>query len=224
MLRHDEIDHALRRSVAPPDAPPLGTDARQSSPGPLPGCAYTHGDCRAWTSVTLIMAAHQMVDLEVLEAWAEVGDLDQRGVSRLQKRTLKAQPDLLAFAMSFTEGMRDDVRSVGVYILHCIIQVFQRSMSSVGRVSEQAILSQWPLSVARVNELGSSLLVGGSAASFVASSPQPRLSAAIVGALAEDDDPDDQVEMSGDEFCHLLAVLDAAVVTLHAASVGRPLA
>lgn len=167
------------------------------------------------------MPAQEFTEDEVVEAWSSVADLDTLGANRLQKATVKAQPVLIAFTMAFTEGMRDDARALAIFVLHCVLHVFQQNASSVAQVSEKAITAQWPRSVERVGALATALTDGAVPNSYVATGPQRFVLEAIFEALAEDEEADGEVELTGDEYWHLLAVLDAAVATLDAGSTPR---
>jgi hypothetical protein len=167
------------------------------------------------------MPAIELTHDDVTAAFERVAGLDSKGASRLQHRTVGAQPELTAFTLALTEGLTEDERSFAVFLFHCICAAFTKHSKAVRRVGEKAVARQWPLSVQRIRELALAPDTDAGDEAYIARGPQPALLAAVLEALGDPEEGEDPVAISDEAYWQLLAVCDTLVVTLHEAATPR---
>ncbi len=169
-------------------------------------------------SPTRAMPAIELTDYEVTRAFDRVAGLDSKGASRLQHRTVDAQPELTAFTLALTEGLTEDERSFAVFLFHCICAAITKHSKTVRRVSEKAVTRQWPLSVQRIRDLALTPDADAADEVYIAHGPQPALLVAVLEALGDPEEGEDPVAISDEAYWQLLTVCDTLVVTLHEAA------
>jgi hypothetical protein len=158
---------------------------------------------------------------DVIErTWRSIAALDAPGILRLRKGSGKFQQDLMAFLIVWNSQQRREVAELAVYLGLVILEAFRRGPAKkIKRVNESRIIR-----LLRKNE---EFIAGLSAAPEEASVmladpevvPEPAIMEYVVSALAEvSEDPEEDVDLTTEEFWHLVLVLKTFADSLHEAS------
>jgi hypothetical protein len=152
--------------------------------------------------------------------WRSVGALEPGTLRRIQKSSGRDQEDLMAFVIAWNSEQRSEVLGLGLYLALVILESFRRGpVRRVKRVKERRILR-----LLRENQVliaglpdspeeGSAILMDPEIVS------EPAIMEYILSALAEaPEDPEEMLDLSDDEFWHLVLVLKTFTDALHEAS------
>ena len=156
---------------------------------------------------------------DVVDAtWRSVGALDPAAMRRVQRSSGKDQEDLMAFVIAWNSEQRSQVLGLGLYLALVILESFRRGpVRRVKRVKERRILQllrENQVLIAGLpdsSEEGSAILMDSEIVS------EPAIMEYILSALAEIG-PDEALDLSDDEFWHLVLVLKTFTDALHEAS------
>lgn len=161
------------------------------------------------------------VSEDIIETcWRTIGALDESGIRRLQRSSGKAQEELMAFLIAWNSRQRREVVELALYLGLVILDAFRRVPARrIQRVTEESILRLVRQNEKLIAGLPESLDEGVTILTSAESVSEPAIMKYILSALAEvSDDADDSVELTDDEFWHLVVVLKTFSDALHNAS------
>jgi hypothetical protein len=152
--------------------------------------------------------------------WRSVGALEPAAMRRIQKSSGKDQEDLMAFVMAWNSEQRSEVLGLGLYLALVILESFRRGpVRKVKRVKERQILKLIRENQALIAALPDSPEEGSAVLKDSDIVSEPAIMEYILSALAEiPEDPDEALDLSNDEFWHLVLVLKTFTDALHEAS------
>jgi len=159
---------------------------------------------------------------DIIEScWRTIGALNEIGIRRLQRSSGKAQEELMTFLIAWNSDQRREVVELALYLGLVIVEAFSRTVA-VRRVSEEDILRLLSTNQKLIAGLPESLEEGVALLTSPEYVSEPAIMRYILSALAEaSDDPEDSVELSDDEFWHLVLVLKTCSDALHEASAPK---
>jgi len=158
---------------------------------------------------------------DVIDAtWRSVGALDPAAMRRVQRSSGKDQEDLMAFVTAWNSEQRSQVLGLGLYLALVILESFRRGpVRKVKRVKERRILRLLRENQVLIAGLPDSPEEGSAVLMDPEIVSEPAIMEYILSALAEaPEDPDEALDLSADEFWHLVLVLKTFTDALHEAS------
>jgi hypothetical protein len=150
---------------------------------------------------------------EIVDAtWQEVARFSPGQAGREMERAGQHQPDLLAFALEFTQDCRPPAHELAVYLYFVILRIFQKATSHPMRPIEpdkiQRRLEQNEELLARLEGAHPRFL---ERAALYEMSQQPAVVKYLVEAIMEAQQGDDPVALDDEESGTLFLVLKTVV-------------
>lgn len=161
------------------------------------------------------------IPADVIETtWRSIGALDETGILRLQKGSGKFQEELMAFLIVWNSKQRREVAELAIYMGLVILEAFRRGPAKkIRRVTESRILRLLHENEALIAGLPDSAEEAAPMLVDPELVPEPAIVAYVISALAEvSEDPEEPVDLTVDEFWHLLLVLKTFADALHESS------
>jgi hypothetical protein len=156
-----------------------------------------------------------LVSETMMEAtWQRVAGATGAEAQRLQKATAKEQEELMDFVLAMSSELSEDALGLALYAHLVIAEAFRRSGGKFRKVTPAKILSAWE----SAKEMAAPLKEHGRSAAerLAESTSEPAVLDYILGALDEDEG-DEPVYLTDDEFWHILCILKTVSDCLHGA-------
>jgi hypothetical protein len=161
----------------------------------------------------------QLVSSGLIEdVWRTIGASSSATIRKLQKQCGKEQEELTGFLLAFTSDLRPEALGLALYIHLVVVQAFRQSGGKFRRIRPGRIERTWQANCAFIDDLK----VRGHTRSPFCLEPdltkEPAVMQYVVDALCEEDE--EPVELSTEEFWHILRVLKTVADCLHDASIA----
>jgi hypothetical protein len=152
--------------------------------------------------------------------WQRIGGgVSGKEVLRLQQACGKEQEELTGFVIGFSSKLSPEAIGLTLYAHIVIAEAFRRSGAKFRVIKAAKILRTWESAEEMVTSLKDR---GRSAAEqHAALTSEPAVFHYILGALSEDQDNNDPVPLTDDEFWHMLCILQTVSDCLHDAKKSR---
>lgn len=148
--------------------------------------------------------SHQLVE----ETWQESASLEQEEANREMVRVCNDQPDLVAFFMEFTEGMDQEARELGVYMLFVMYRMFEKASSyPIHRIPTEVIIEGYKQNESLMERLEGAHERFLDRIARIQLSGQPYVMKYLVETLCEESEGGDRVKVSEEDTGHLFLVL-----------------
>jgi hypothetical protein len=153
------------------------------------------------------------------ETWRAVGASSPATIRQLQKQCGKDHEELTGFMLGFTSDLRPEALGLVLYVHLVVTHAFRRCGAKFRRIRPGRIERTWATNLAFIDHLKSGGYPRAAIPTEAASSSEPAVLRYILDALTEDDD--DPIELSDEEFWHILRVLKTVVDCLHDAGIVK---
>ena len=160
-----------------------------------------------------------LISAGLMEAtWEQVGAASGTRVLAMQKECGTHQQELSGFVVAYTSTLSPGAIGLALYAYVVIFQAFKRSGVALRKIRDAKILRQWE---ATGQHLTGPRATGGRLESLMPSieCSERIVLAYIAGALAHDQE--DPVDLTDDEYWHIVRVLLTATECLHQAQKTR---
>jgi hypothetical protein len=159
-----------------------------------------------------------LVSEELMEqTWRRMGGISRAEALRLQKACGKEQEELTGFVIGYTASLSPEAVGLALYAHVVIAEAFRRTGAKFRTIKPGKIMRTW----AQAKELVASLEPLGRppADQHAQATSEPAVFRYILGAM--DPDQEAPVELTDDEFWHMLCVLKTVSDCLHDAKKDR---
>jgi hypothetical protein len=158
-----------------------------------------------------------LVSSELMEeTWQDVGAMHDAEIKRRQGLCGKEQEELTAFVLAYLSDVAPEAMGLGLYAHLVVIEAFRRSGVPFRKLKPGRIESTWKDNFDFINELRAA---GRPRAPFrLASglSSEPAVMQYVIDALTEENE-DDPIDVSDDDFWSILQVLKTVSDCMHSA-------
>jgi len=162
-----------------------------------------------------------LVDGQLMEeTWRAVGAMPDAEIRRRQGLCGKEQEELTGFVLAYTSDLPPEALGVALYTHFVVIEAFRRSRAQFRKLKPTRIENTWKDNFGFINELKAA---GYSRAPFELKSElasEPAVVQYVIDALTEDNE-DDPVNLSDDDFWRILQVLKTVADCMHSAQRTR---
>ncbi|HMM74503.1 MAG TPA: hypothetical protein PJ986_02265 [Gammaproteobacteria bacterium] len=160
-----------------------------------------------------------LITAELMDAtWQHVAGASAARIAVMQNQCNKHQPALLEFVVGATASLPEEAAGLAMYAYLVIFQAFMRSGAALRKVRETDILSQWEASgrsIAGLRTRGERT----ASAMLALECAEPNVLDYIAGALEYDEE--DPIDLTDEEYWHIVHVLLTATECLHQARKRR---
>ena len=151
------------------------------------------------------------------ETWRAVGALSEREIRKRQGLCGKEQKELTGFVLGFTSDLREEALGLALYAHFVVVEAFRRSGAAFRKIESGNIERTWKDNFGFTNDLR---VAGYTRSPFQLQedlSSEPAAMQYVIDALTEEDS-DDPVRLTDQEFWHVLQVLKTVTDCMHEAS------
>lgn len=150
------------------------------------------------------------------ETWRAVGAMSDAEIRRRQGLCGKEQEELTSFVLAFTADLEREAMGLALYAHFVIVEAFRRSKVRFRRLKAAKIENTWRENFGFINDLKAA---GYTRAPFELKAEltaEPAVMQYVIDALTESNE-DDPIDLSEEDFWHILQVLKTVADCLHAA-------
>jgi hypothetical protein len=150
------------------------------------------------------------------ETWRAVGTMPDAEIRRKQALCGKEQEELTGFVLAFTSELPSEALGLALYAHFVVIEAFRRSGARFRKLKPTRIEDTWRDNFGFINDLKSA---GYTRAPFQLKPElalEPAVMQYVIDALTEENE-DDEVNLSDDDFWRLLQVLKTVADCMHSA-------
>ncbi|OFW19230.1 MAG: hypothetical protein A3H27_14980 [Acidobacteria bacterium RIFCSPLOWO2_02_FULL_59_13] len=162
-----------------------------------------------------------LISPEVMEkTWQAVGAMQDAEIKRRQALCGKEQDELTAFVFAYLSDVAPEAMGLGLYAHLVVIEAFRRSGVQFRKLKPGRIESTWKDNFGFINELRAA---GRPRAPFRLGdelSSEPAVMQYVIDALTEENE-DDPINVSDDDFWRILHVLKTVSDCMHSAQRTR---
>ncbi len=162
-----------------------------------------------------------LVDGQLMEeTWRAVGTMPDAEIRRRQGLCGKEQEELTGFVLAYTSDLPPQALGVALYAHFVVIEAFRRSRAQFRKLKPTRIENTWKDNFGFINDLKAA---GYSRAPFQLKSElasEPAVMQYVIDALTEDNE-NDPVNLSDDDFWRILQVLKTVADCMHSAQRTR---
>jgi hypothetical protein len=156
-----------------------------------------------------------LVDAELMEStWRAVGAMSDSEIRRRQALCGKEQEELTGFVLAYTSDLPPEGLGLALYAHLIVIEAFRRSGARFRKLKSKRIENTWKENFGFINDLRAA---GNSRTPFQLKAElasEPAVVQYVIDALTEDNE-DDPVSISEDDFWRILQVLKTVADCLH---------
>ncbi len=156
-----------------------------------------------------------LVSAQVMEeTWRAVGAMSDAEIRRKQGLCGKEQEELTGFVLAFTSELPSEALGLALYAHFVVIEAFRRSGARFRKLKPTKIENTWRDNFGFINDLKAA---GHTYAPFQLKpelAPEPAVMQYVIDALTEENE-DDPVSLSDDDFWRILQVLKTVADCMH---------
>jgi hypothetical protein len=153
----------------------------------------------------------------VTETWQRVGALSPREAERRQRQAGHFQEQVVGFVIGYLAEDRPDVIGLGLYVMLVILEMFQAAPGiRIRKVRVREITDRWAHNRKLATKLSGRGRLDPAAAAVGELSHEPHVFRYLLEAIGEDNQ-EDPVPLTNDEYWHLAAVLKTVLDVVHGA-------
>jgi hypothetical protein len=158
-----------------------------------------------------------LVDAQLMEeTWRAVGAMSDAEIRRRQGLCGKEQEELTSFVLAFTSELPPEALGLALYAHFVVIEAFRRTGVRFRKLKPARIETTWRENFGFINDLKAT---GYSRAPFQLKAEltsEPAVMQYVIDALTEDNE-DDPVALTDDDFWRVLQVLKTVADCMHSA-------
>jgi hypothetical protein len=170
--------------------------------------------------VNLVSLGRAMVQLVssalIEETWRAIGASSSATIRKLQKQCGKEQEQLTGFLLAFTSDLRPEALGFALYIHLVVAQAFRQCGGKFRRIRSGRIERTWQANFAFIDHLKTRGYTRTPFRLEPGLTTEPAIMEYVVDALTEEDG--EPIDLSIEEFWHILHVLKTVSDCLHDAS------
>jgi len=153
------------------------------------------------------------------EAWRSVGTMSEAEIKRRQGLCGKEQQELTAFMLAYTEDLGTEALGLALYAHFVVMEAFRRSGARFDKLKPSRIEDAWKDNFGFINDLRAA---GRPKTPFQLkyTVTEPAVMQYVIDALTEQND-DDPIGISDEDFWRTLQVLKTVVDCMHSARQAR---
>jgi hypothetical protein len=158
----------------------------------------------------------------VEETWQLIAEMEPEKAAESMFEFAEAQPNLLGFVMAFAEELDADAKELSTYLLYVVYQMFARSSKSpIPMISEEQVTSQYDATEALLSSLHEAGEKPSEDLAYLESANQPWVYRYVAEALLESDetdDPEEQLDLTEEDFGEVFMMLKTVIDAVDAAT------
>ena len=153
------------------------------------------------------------------ETWRTIGASSSATIRKLQKQCGKQQEELTGFLLGFTSDLGPEALGLALYIHLVVVQAFRQSGGKFRRIRPGRIERIWQANFAFIDDLKARGYTCSPFRLEPGLTTEPAVMQYVVDALSEEDE--EPIDLSAEEFWHILHVLKTVADCLHDAGAAN---